>query len=78
MVQSGEEARQLCLDQLVSTVMWTREQEQMVADGSAGFLEVGPGTVLGGLWKAYTKAHREVDLVCRPAGTLDAIEALIS
>jgi [acyl-carrier-protein] S-malonyltransferase len=75
-VESGEEARKLCLDQLVSTVMWTREEEHMVADGSAGFLEVGPGTVLGGLWKAYTKAHPDAGLTCRPAGTLEAIEAL--
>jgi [acyl-carrier-protein] S-malonyltransferase len=77
-ITSGDEARRLCLDQLVSTVMWTREQEQMVADGSPGFLEVGPGTVLGGLWKAYGKAHPEVELACTPAGTLEAITALTS
>ncbi|MFP4565380.1 MAG: ACP S-malonyltransferase, partial [Spirochaetaceae bacterium] len=35
-IRSGEEARTLCLDQLVSTVMWTREEERMVADGSPG------------------------------------------
>ena len=77
-IRSGEEARRLCLDQLVSTVMWTREEEQMVADGSPGFLEVGPGTVLGGLWKAFTKAHAETAPACRPAGTLEAITALTS
>lgn len=77
-VESGEDARRLCLDQLVSTVMWTREEEQMVTDGSPGFLEVGPGTVLGGLWKAYRKAHPETELSCRAAGTLDAIAALSS
>jgi [acyl-carrier-protein] S-malonyltransferase len=77
-VTSGEEARTLCLDQLVSTVMWTREEEQMVSDGSPGFLEVGPGTVLGGLWKAYGKVHPEIELACRPAGTLEAITALAS
>jgi [acyl-carrier-protein] S-malonyltransferase len=77
-VTSGEEARQLCLDQLVSTVIWTKEEEQMVADGSPGFLEVGPGTVLGGLWKAYRKAHPETELACTPAGTLEAIQALVS
>jgi [acyl-carrier-protein] S-malonyltransferase len=76
LIRSGEEARRLCLDQLVSTVMWTREEEQMVADGSPGFLEVGPGTVLSGLWKAFTKAHTETELSCRPAGTLEAITAL--
>lgn len=75
-IANGAEARQLCLDQLVSTVMWTREQEQMVADGCSGFVEVGPGTVLGGLWKAYRKTHPETELVCHPAGTLEAIKAV--
>ncbi|MFO8063282.1 MAG: ACP S-malonyltransferase [Spirochaetota bacterium] len=75
-IASGAEARKLCLDQLVSTVMWTREEAQMVADGSPGFLEVGPGTVLGGLWKAYRKAVSETELECHPAGTLEAIQAL--
>ncbi|MFP3960569.1 MAG: ACP S-malonyltransferase [Spirochaetaceae bacterium] len=75
-VSSGEDARRLCLDQLVSTVMWTAEERRMVADGADGFLEVGPGTVLGGLWKAYVKANPETDLQCHPAGTMETIGAL--
>ena len=76
-VASAEEARTLCLDQLVRTVRWTSEEQRILADGADLVLEVGPGSVLQGLWKAVGKADQAwpVDR-CRTAGTLEEIEAL--
>ena len=42
-VGSGEEARTLCLDQLVRTVLWTTEERRLLDDGAELLLEVGPG-----------------------------------
>jgi [acyl-carrier-protein] S-malonyltransferase len=73
---TGEEARKLCLDQLVQTVLWTPEMESLVRDGSGTFLEVGPGTVLGGLWKAYAKTKEGLEIPMYPAGKLEDMEAI--
>jgi len=77
-ITSGAEARELCLTQLVSTVLWVDEEAHMVADGSSRFVEVGPGTVLGGLWKAYTKTRDDIDYPCLPAGKLEEIKTISS
>ena len=37
------------LKQLTSPVRWTQTVRNMVSDGAASFVEVGPGTVLQGL-----------------------------
>lgn len=39
------------VSQLTSPVRWTQTAQNMVADGAATFVEVGPGTVLQGLVK---------------------------
>ncbi len=77
-ISSGEEARTLCLNQLVQTVLWTREMETLVRDGASAFLEVGPGTVLGGLWKAYAKTQEGLEIPMYPAGKLEEIQAIPS
>jgi [acyl-carrier-protein] S-malonyltransferase len=41
--------------QLTSPVRWTQTIEQMIEDGAATFVEVGPGTVLQGLVKKVNK-----------------------
>ena len=76
-VSSGAEARKLCLDQLVNTVLWATEERQILADGAQLVLEVGPGSVLEGLWGAVGKADETwpVDRF-RTAGTLPEIEAI--
>lgn len=76
LVESGDQARELCLQQLVNTVLWVREEESLLRDGTGRLLEVGPGTVLAGLWKAFGKSRDGVDSVVEPAGTLEQIEAL--
>ena len=67
-ISSGEEARRLCGEQLVSTVKWVGVQGALLADGCDRFYETGPGTVLTGLLKALRPEAR-----CAPAGTLEAI-----
>lgn len=76
LVGSGEEARALCLDQLTHTVLWTAEERSLLADGAELVLEVGPGTVLQGLWKAVAKSEDgwPVDRF-RCAGTIEEIDA---
>jgi len=71
-IASGQEARKLCVRQAVSTVRWVDEEQSLVDDGFDRFLEVGPGSVLSGLWKAFTKEY-----LCRPAGKLEDIEKIV-
>jgi [acyl-carrier-protein] S-malonyltransferase len=71
-IGSGEEARRMCVRQAVSTVRWVDEEQSLLDDGFIRFLEVGPGTVLGGLWKAFSR-----DYPCLPAGKLEDIEKIV-
>lgn len=74
-VTSGEEARALCLDQLTHTVMWTTEERTLLSDGTDLILEVGPGSVLQGLWNAVAKVDEgwPTDrFLC--AGTIEEID----
>jgi [acyl-carrier-protein] S-malonyltransferase len=50
-VTSGEELRELLARQLTGRVRWTESVRRMAALGVDTFVEVGPGTVLGGLIK---------------------------
>ena len=77
-VKSGDELKRLCVQQLVSPVQWTETMTSMVADDVKGFAEVGPGTVLGGLWNAWLKTNPDVMLQCSAAGTLEQIESLVA
>ena len=80
-LSSGEEARQLAISQLVSPVLWIACEQAVIKHSSGSpriALDVGPGSVLCGLWKAYKKAHREDDIpACQPIGTLEEIQKLI-
>jgi [acyl-carrier-protein] S-malonyltransferase len=74
-VTSGEEARSLCLDQLTHTVMWTSEERNLVASGATHLLEVGPGSVLQGLWKAIGKSDETWPTgAIHGAGTMEEID----
>ncbi|MDB2426568.1 ACP S-malonyltransferase [Flavobacteriaceae bacterium] len=46
------------ISQLTSPVKWTQSVQQMIADGGAEFIEVGPGNVLQGLVR---KINREME-----------------
>jgi [acyl-carrier-protein] S-malonyltransferase len=67
-IASGAEAKQLCLRQIVSPVLWVEVERAILAGGCGRVLEVGPGTVLGGLWKALGS-----DVACQPAGKMEDI-----
>ncbi len=67
-IKSGKEAKQLCSKQLTSGVLWVKEEKALLDLGINKCLEVGPGAVLAGLWKAVSG-----DLKCQPAGTIENI-----
>lgn len=76
-ITSAEQARQLCLDQLVSTVNWVAEERRILEEGADLVIEAGPGTVLHGLWGAIAKTDEAWPVErCRNAGTLENIEAI--
>jgi [acyl-carrier-protein] S-malonyltransferase len=57
-VTSAEELRELLARQLTGRVRWTESVRRMVALGVDTFIEVGPGTVLGGLIKRSVEGIR--------------------
>ena len=70
-VQSGTEARELCVKQVVNPVQWVNEEQSILDDGFGRYLETGPGSVLSGLWKSFYKKIR-----CQKAGTVEDIEQI--
>jgi [acyl-carrier-protein] S-malonyltransferase len=65
-VTSGTEAKEYAIQQVTGAVRWTDEEASMKADAYERVLEVGPGTVLQGLWKSAGNTP-----ACQSAGTLD-------
>jgi [acyl-carrier-protein] S-malonyltransferase len=79
-IGSGEEAKQLAFAQITSPVRWVDEEAAIIADlmreagGFAACLEVGPGSVLQGLWKESASALAEgSEIPCYASGTVEAI-----
>jgi [acyl-carrier-protein] S-malonyltransferase len=70
-VLSGAQARELASSQIVSPVRWIAEETAITAAGFERCVEVGPGSVLAGLWKASGSA-----IPCLAGGTLDAIATI--
>ncbi|AEE18772.1 [acyl-carrier-protein] S-malonyltransferase [Dokdonia sp. Hel_I_63] len=56
-VTSASEIQKNLIAQLTAPVKWTQTIQQMIADGSTDFIEVGPGKVLQGLMR---KINRDV------------------
>jgi [acyl-carrier-protein] S-malonyltransferase len=73
LVESGDAARELCLSQIVSPVQWVAEQRSLISGGFDRLLEVGPGTVLTGLFRALSKQEDLGEAECRPAGSVEDI-----
>lgn len=71
-ITSGEEAKDLCIRQIVSTVRWVDEEKQLLDDGFERCLEVGPGKVLTGLWKSVGG-----EVPCIQAGTVEQVEQML-
>ncbi|MFW5744234.1 MAG: ACP S-malonyltransferase [Spirochaetota bacterium] len=76
LINTGEEARGLCADQLVKPVRWVDEEMLIARDDYDELLEVGPGEVLCGLWRAFVKATDDITTPCLPAGTADHIATI--
>src|SRR4029453_4993512 len=57
-VTSAEELRELLARQLTGRVRWTETVRRMAALGVDTFIEVGPGTVLGGLIRRTVEGPR--------------------
>lgn len=76
-VLSGQHARELCARQLSCPVRWTAAMQSVSAaldrKGLGGVLEVGPGRVLGGLWRSG-----DFHPACQAAGTEVEIQQLLS
>jgi [acyl-carrier-protein] S-malonyltransferase len=80
-VARGEEIRTLCARQLTEPVRWIDEERTIAAAGFEQLLEVGPGTVLAGLWKTFVGAEvagegDQPPRICVPAGTMEQIDEL--
>lgn len=58
-ISDPEQIQQNLIAQLTAPVRWTQSVQQMIADGGASFIEVGPGKVLQGLVR---KINREVEV----------------
>jgi len=71
-IGSGDEAKDLCVRQIVSTVKWVEDERAILADGFERCIEAGPGKVLTGLWKSVSDTVR-----CHPAGTVELVEQLL-
>ena len=72
LIKSGEDAKKYSIQQVVSTVKWVTEEESLIRDGFDTVYEVGPGKVLSGLWRSFNR-----DILCTPAGTLDAVKQIL-
>ena len=88
-VRAGNRMRELAAKQLVSVVEWVAEQRALIADSAQNkhrrLLEVGPGSVLRGLWRGLLKemrreisneSDRELLPECLPVGKIEEIASL--
>jgi len=72
-VRSAAEVRNGLVRQVDAPVRWAESVRRLVADGFDTFVEVGAGSVLGGLVRRIDRAA-----VCHPAGTVEAIEKVVA
>lgn len=76
-VSSGEEAKKLAVLHLVQSVQWTKEESELNSlfgkSSDNSIYEVGPGSVLTGLWRDSGFAE---NLPCIPCGTLEQLNSI--
>jgi [acyl-carrier-protein] S-malonyltransferase len=56
--ETAQRVAPLLVDQLTAPVRFTQAARELISDGVTTFVEVGPGTVLGGLLKRIDKSVR--------------------
>jgi [acyl-carrier-protein] S-malonyltransferase len=69
LINSGAEAKKLCVSQITNTVVWVDEEKNILDAGFDTFIEAGPGKVLSGLLRQVAK-----DSPCFLAGKLEEIQ----
>lgn len=81
-ITKGEEAKALAVKHFTNPVLWTSEEKEIaqIIDWSNAdcknnwsIFEVGPGTVLTGLWRDSTYAE---NISCSAVNTVDSLDAL--
>lgn len=75
-IASGDEAKKLCLDHVISPVRWVDEERNLMEYGITRFIEAGPGAVLGGLMEGLLKKEPHEGVRVASAGTMESIEAV--
>ncbi len=76
MLNTGEEIRTMCLEQIITPVRWITEETMVLAQNPSCILEVGPGNVLCGLWRAFLRLNGIKTPQCISAGTVEQISVL--
>jgi [acyl-carrier-protein] S-malonyltransferase len=71
LISSGEEAKQLCGEQIINPVKWIAIEKKILEAGYKTAFESGPGKVLTGLFSGIDKEFK-----CTPVGTLEDIQGL--
>jgi [acyl-carrier-protein] S-malonyltransferase len=71
-IADGKEACSLAGEQIVSAVRWVDTMQWLIDNKVERILEVGPGKVLSGLWRAMTRETK-----CQAAGTINAINEVM-
>lgn len=71
-VSTAAEAKALAVRHVTSPVRWTIEEQSLLDQGFDRIFEVGPGTVLTGLWGAFHSGF-----AATPAGKLEQIQAIV-
>ena len=71
LIKTGDEAKKLCGEQIVSPVRWIAIEKKIKEAGYTAGFESGPGKVLTGLFSGIDKEFK-----CSPCGTLEDIEKI--
>ena len=70
-ITSGDEARKLCGEQIVSPVKWIAIENKIKDAGFTTAFESGPGKVLTGLFAGIDKEFKSI-----PSGTIEEIQGI--
>ena len=71
LIKSGEEAKKLCGEQIVSPVRWISIENKIKDAGFTTAYESGPGKVLTGLFSGIDREFK-----CIPSGTFEDIQGI--
>lgn len=71
-IETGAQAKELAVRQVIAPVRWTWEEATIVQAGYTRALEAGPGAVLTGLWQAFGTT-----IPIFGAGKLELIEKIV-